>query len=243
MNKGWIVPDWPAPRNVRALSTTRLGGFSDAPYDSLNLGMHVGDTPEAVGLNRSRLAKALPAQPLWLDQVHGIDVAECGRDPSGTRADASVARGSGLVCAVMTADCLPVLFCDEAGAVVAAAHAGWRGLEAGVLEAAVRSMRVPPSGIMAWLGPAIGPQHFEVGGEVREAFLRRGPEADAAFKATGNAGKWLADLYLLARQRLWSIGVERVCGGNLCTFADPGRFYSYRRDKVTGRMASMVWLE
>lgn len=243
MNKGWIVPDWPAPRNVRALSTTRLGGFSDAPYDSLNLGMHVGDTPEAVGLNRSRLAKALPAQPLWLDQVHGIDVAECGRDPSGTRADASVARGSGLVCAVMTADCLPVLFCDEAGAVVAAAHAGWRGLEAGVLEAAVRSMRVPPSGIMAWLGPAIGPQHFEVGGEVREAFLRCGPEADAAFKATGNAGKWLADLYLLARQRLWSIGVERVCGGNLCTFADPGRFYSYRRDKVTGRMASMVWLE
>lgn len=242
MSAGWITPDWPAPSNVRALSTTREGGVSEGPFCSLNLGAHVGDDPTRVQLNRAALAVHLPAEPLWLEQVHGIVVAESGRDDCGVRADASVARQPGGVCAVMTADCLPVLFCDDAGTVVAAAHAGWRGLEAGVLESTVRSMGVPASSVVAWLGPAIGPERFEVGTEVRELFMQRGKLAEAAFKPAGRPDKWHADLYLLARQRLNGIGVERVSGGGLCTFSDSGRFFSYRRDKTTGRMASAVWL-
>lgn len=242
MRAGWITPDWPAPLNVRALSTTRDGGVSEGSFGSFNLGAHVGDTPSSVKRNRESLAALLPAEPLWLEQVHGVAVAECGRDLAGIRADASVARQPGLVCAVMTADCLPVLFCDESGSVVAAAHAGWRGLEAGVLEATVRSMGVPASRVMAWLGPAIGPEHFEVGPEVRDAFLRHGGDAALAFKSTARPEKWLADLYVLARLRLRASGVEQVSGGGLCTYSEADRFYSFRRDKTTGRMASVVWL-
>lgn len=243
MNPHWIVPDWPAPDSVRAVSTTRHGGVSSGCFDSLNLGAHVGDDPALVLRNRAVLGVRLPAEPLWLEQVHGIAVAEVGRSASACVADAAVRRGPGGVCAIMTADCLPVLFCDQAGTVVAGAHAGWRGLEAGVLEAAVEAMRVPASSVLAWLGPAIGPRHFEVGDEVRAAFLRHAEQAGQAFRRGEHAGKWFCDLYLLARQRLAAIGVSQVSGGGLCTFSESGRFYSFRRDGQTGRMASLVWLE
>ena len=238
-----IVPDWPAPPNVKTLQTTRNGGVSVPPYYSLNLGDHVGDAPLAVARNRMLLGSLLPSEPVWLRQVHGtavIDtsVAGCG----APEADACVSRHRGAVCVVMTADCLPVLFCDDAGSVVAAAHAGWRGLCDGVLEQTVKQMAVPARQLLAWLGPAIGPQAFEVGDEVRAAFMARQAEAAGAFVAHGE-GKWLADLYLLARLRLEALGVRRIHGGDLCTHADAGRFYSYRRDGKTGRMGSFIWLE
>lgn len=235
-----IVPDWPAPPNVRALLTTRAGGVSRGPYASLNLADHVGDDPAAVAENRRRLREHLPAEPRWLKQVHGIrcmDAASSDDDP----ADAALARQPGTVCAVLTADCLPVLLCDTTGSVVAAAHAGWRGLAAGVIEATVAAMNTPGHGLLAWLGPAIGPQHFEVGEEVRAAFLAHDPEAAAAFVA-GQPGKWWCDLYMLTRQRLAALDIRRVAGADFCTFGDSQRFYSYRRDAVTGRMASLIWL-
>ncbi|MDR1064009.1 MAG: peptidoglycan editing factor PgeF [Azoarcus sp.] len=241
----FLAPGWPAPPTVRALVTTRRGGHSKAPYDGFNLGMHVGDDPAAVAANRALLRQRLPAEPCWLEQVHGIDVARV--DGSGRKAppcgDAAVTRTPGAVCAVMTADCLPVLFCDEAATVVAAAHAGWRGLAAGVLEAALVAMATPPARIMAWLGPAIGPAAFEVGDEVREACLARDPGAHIAFAAREIRGKWLADLYTLARRRLTRAGVSRIYGGGCCTFTESARFYSYRREGVTGRFASLIWLE
>lgn len=236
-----IVPDWPAPSNVRALVTTRGGGVSAGPYDSFNLGTHVGDRPEAVAENRARLRRLLPAEPVWLDQVHGTTVLEADRASGLARADASLARTPGVVCSVMTADCLPVLFCDDTGSVVAAAHAGWRGLAAGVLEATVARMAVAPECVLAWLGPAIGPTAFEVGAEVREAFVTGDPGAAEAFVCHPQPDKWLADLFVLARRRLVRAGVSRVYGGGLCTVSDEARFYSYRRDGVTGRFASMVW--
>ena len=242
MSADWLEPAWPAPPTVRALVTTRNGGVSEGPWASMNLGTHVGDAPEAVRRNRAILREHLPAEPCWLEQVHGVavaDAAQAGIAP--LRADASVAHRPGAVCAVMTADCLPVLFCDRAGSVVAAAHAGWRGLAAGVLEAAVARMQVPPVTVMAWLGPAIGPSAFEVGDEVREAFMRADARAAAAFRPGEAAGKWMADLYRLAQLRLAVIGVDAVSGGGLCTVAD-ARFYSYRRDGVSGRFASLVWL-
>lgn len=235
------VPAWPAPANVRAVQTTRRGGVSREPYASLNLGDHVGDDPAAVAANRARLSATLPAEPFWTRQVHGITVADADADPIGVEADAAVARRPGRVCAVMTADCLPVLLCDRGGSVVAAAHAGWRGLCAGVIEATIAAMRVPPDEILAWLGPAIGPQAFEVGDEVRAAFLAHDAAATAAFAAHG-PGKWLADIWRLARQRLAAAGVNAVSGGGLCTVADRDRFFSYRRDGVTGRMATCIWL-
>lgn len=238
----FIVPDWPAPANVRALSTTRSGGVSLGPYASLNLGDHVADDPAVVAENRARLRKHLPAEPLWLKQVHRADVADADSAFGVPEADAAAARKAGKVCAVLTADCLPLLLCDQAGTVVAAAHAGWRGLAGGVIEAAVAAMAVPPDEILAWLGPAIGPAAFEVGGEVRDAFLAFDPTAEAAF-APKDGGKWLADIFLLARQRLGKIGVKSVHGGGLCTYTDGSRFYSYRRDGATGRMASLIWLE
>lgn len=252
---GWIIPEWPAPARVRALSTTRAGsvpGASLAPFADFNLGAHVGDDSASVAANRARLRELLPAEPLWLDQVHGTRViaagakAEPGRN--GARAgtppegDASVVCGPGTVLAVLTADCLPVLLCDRAGSVVAVAHAGWRGLCAGVIENAVRAMGVPAAGVLAWLGPAIGPRAYEVGGDVVAAFTRVDPAAAAAF-APRAAGKFLADLYALARQRLAMVGVTAVSGGDACTYADAARFYSYRRDGRTGRMASLVWIE
>lgn len=242
MSADWLVPDWPAPVGVRALVTTRGGGVSGGPYASMNLGTHVGDAPEAVQENRARLRALLPNEPFWLEQVHGCSVADAACGAGTVTADASVAAQPGVACAVLTADCLPVLFCDRGAQVVAAAHAGWRGLAAGVLEATVARMGVPPSEVIAWLGPAIGPQAFEVGGEVREAFVARDAAAAEAFRPGQLAGKWLADLYRLARLRLASAGVGEVFGGGLCTYSDP-RFYSYRRASVTGRFASLVWLD
>lgn len=244
----WLLPDWPAPAKVRGFMTTRAGGVSQPPYASFNLAGHVGDDILAVAENRSILRRHLPAEPLWLVQVHGSRVAEAGIDAEGVEADACVARTPGRVCAVMTADCLPVLFCDTAGTVVAAAHAGWRGLAGGVLERTVEAMRVAPGEIMVWLGAAIGPDNFEVGPEVREAFIEHDPLAATAFRPAlpGTLDeaprKWLADIYVLARLRLARLSVTQVYGGGLCTLRDAERFYSYRREQKTGRMASLIWL-
>jgi YfiH family protein len=238
-----ILPDWPVPPRVRAVSTTRVGGVSPAPFDGLNLADHVGDDSAHVARNRALLRDrlALPAEPLWLAQVHGCEVADAGNATPGCAADGAVARAPGQVCAVMTADCLPVLLCGRGGRAIAAAHAGWRGLAAGVIEQTVAALGADSDEVVAWLGPAIGPEAFEVGGEVREAFVGEDPEAAADFRARG-AGKWLADLYGLARRRLGRAGVRRVYGGGLCTYGDPARFYSFRRDGTTGRMASLIWL-
>lgn len=241
--EAWFRPDWPLPPGVHALQTTRLGGVSVAPWQSLNLGDHVGDDLACVAANRALLSAQLPAAPCWLKQVHGISVFDADTDFAGVpEADAAVARQAGRVCVVMTADCLPVLFCDRAGSVVAAAHAGWRGLQAGVLEASVVAMKVAPASLTAWLGPAIGPQSFEVGGEVRTAFVADDPAASQAF-VPGSDGRYLANLYLLARQRLLRLGVTEIHGGGGCTLRDAERYFSYRRDGVTGRMATLIWRE
>jgi YfiH family protein len=237
----FILPDWPAPPNVRALVTTRAGGVSTGPWANLNLGDHVGDDPAAVAENRRLLRARLPADPLWLRQVHGTRCVDAARAAPGVEADAARARAPDTVCAVLTADCLPVLLCDDAGTAVAAAHAGWRGLAAGVVEATVRAMDVPGERLMAWLGPAIGPENFEVGDEVRTAFMAHDPAAAASFAARAN-GKWLCDIYELARQRLAALGIHRVAGADFCTMRDADRFFSYRREVVTGRMASLIWL-
>ena len=241
--RGLLRPDWDLPAGVGALLTTRAGGQSVGPFASFNLGGHVGDDPLAVAANRARLRGFVPADPLWLSQVHGAAVANADVSEGVPEADAVLARSSRRVCAVLTADCLPALLCDDDASVVAAAHAGWRGLAAGVLENTVREMGVPPHRLRAWLGPAIGPAAFEVGDEVRAAFVAYDPEAATAFVARPVAGKWLADLFVLARRRLVAAGVTRVSGGGVCTVSAPQRFYSYRRDGVTGRFASMVWLE
>lgn len=240
-----IKPDWPAPGRVRAVCSTRLGGVSEAPWDSLNLGSHVGDDPVRVRENRRRLATmaGIGAGSIgWLDQVHGIEVASLPVH-GVPRADASHTVQTGHVCVIMTADCLPVLLCDESGTRVGAAHAGWRSLCGGVLEALVNDMGGRPAELMAWLGPAIGPKQFEVGPEVREAFLRHDPAAVSGFSAEGaRAGHFMADIYLLARQRLAECGVRQVYGGDFCTVSEPQRFFSYRRDGQTGRMASLIWM-
>jgi YfiH family protein len=236
-----IQPDWPAPAGVRACVTTRLGGVSAPPFGPFNVASHVGDDPQAVAANRARLRALLPAEPVWLEQVHGTAVADADC-VTGATADASVARLPGHVCAVLTADCLPVLFCNRQATVVAAAHAGWRGLAGGVLANAVARMGCPPDDILAWLGPAIGPAAFEVGPEVRTAFIDRLPRAQDAFRP-GQGDRLFADIYALARLELAQTGVHAVFGGGLCTVGQPGLFHSYRRDGVTGRMASLVWLD
>lgn len=236
----FIHPDWPAPAHVHALVTTRIGGVSQPPYDSFNLASHVGDAAETVAANRERLRAYCPSAPKWLNQVHGRAVARADGLDGLVEADASVAFEAGTVCAVLTADCLPVLFCDRQGTRVAAAHAGWRGLAAGVLEATVEAMRCQAGEVLAWLGPAIGPQAFEVGEEVREVFVRDLAASAAAFVCE-QPGKWKADLYALARLRLERSGVTSVYGGGECTFTDRARFYSYRRDGTTGRMAALIW--
>lgn len=236
----WLVPDWPAAVNVRACVTTRSVGDSDEPFAAFNLGAHVGDSIEQVQANRAYLAEALQCQPTWLNQVHGHAVVSANAEQTLT-ADASVSRQAGLACCIMSADCLPVLFTDQAGSCVAAAHAGWRSLVAGVLENTVAAMQVAPEQIMAWLGPAIGVNAFEVGAEVREAFIQIHPITEQAFVPSVNQGRWMADIYQLARLRLAACGVMAVYGGGLCTLTDP-RFYSYRRQPVTGRFASLVWL-
>jgi YfiH family protein len=258
VNLDVILPDWPAPARVRALTTTRQGGVSLPPYESLNLGDHVGDDPRAVAENRQRLQAALglPGEPRWLNQVHGTRccAATASDHPDHSEhpaeADAQYTQRPGVVCAVLTADCLPLLLCDAAGTRVAAVHAGWRGLLDGVIENSVRAMsamsgidsKVVGDELLAWLGPAIGPGAFEVGAEVRDAFIRHDPHAAAAFVPSAQ-GRWLADLYRLARQRLAACGVQRVFGGEYCTFSESHRFYSYRRDGQTGRIASLIWLE
>lgn len=238
----FLIPDWPAPPRVKALQTTRRGGVSSAPYDSLNLGSHVGDAPLAVARNRMLLSAILPSEPVWLEQVHGTQVANADMASCRPQADACIARHRAAVCAVMTADCLPVLLCDQRGSVVGAVHAGWKGLAAGVIEATVLAMQVAPQELMAWLGPAISQQAFEVGAEVRDAFVAEQPQAIKAF-TPGHQGKWLADLYTLARMRLNALGVSQISGGDFCTFGERARFFSYRRDGVTGRMATFIWLD
>ena len=237
----FILPDWPAPGRIRALSTTRVGGVSTAPWNSFNLGDHVEDDPAAVARNRRILRQAaeLPAEPVWLEQVHGCDVRTMDRNLC--RADAGFTARPADVCAILTADCLPVLFCADDGSAVAAAHAGWRGLAAGVLEQTLDCFPGAPSSIMAWMGPAIGPDAFEVGDEVRQAFVSRLPATAEAF-VPAEPGKWLADIWLIARLRLEQAGVGRVYGGGRCTFTEAENFFSYRRDGRTGRMASLIWL-
>lgn len=242
-----IRPDWPAPARVRVVSTTRAGGRSADAYASLNLALHVGDEPERVRDNRGllRAAAGLPAEPLWLEQVHGIEVAtHAGPDGSAAappRADAAVAFEPGRVCAVMTADCLPVVFADRAGTRVGVAHAGWRGLAGCVLEATIAALRVPPSDLLAWLGPAIAQPAFEVGPEVRQAFVERWPAATACFEPN-SAGRFQADIYALARLALAAAGVGAVYGGGWCTHREAGRFFSFRREARTGRQATLAWL-
>jgi YfiH family protein len=237
----WLIPDWPAPAGIKSCVTTREGGVSLAPFDSLNLGDHVDDSPASVASNRLHLTSTLNIQPAWLKQVHGVVIAEANPD-AVMEADASWTDSPGIACTIMTADCLPALFCTLDGRKVAAAHAGWRGLAAGILEATADSLDVPPEHIMVWLGPAIGQPSFEVGPEVREAFTSTHPQTRNAFSPSENPGRFMADIYELARLRLAAHGVTAVYGGGFDTFTDP-RFYSYRRSARIGRFASLIWIE
>ena len=241
-----LQPDWPLPSGVSAAQTTRQGGVSCAPYAALNLALHVGDEPAHVDTNRRLLRQhlALPNEPLWLEQVHGTQVyiaSNTSTPAQAPRADAAYTDQPGVVLAMMTADCLPVLFAARDGQEIAAAHAGWRGLAAGVLENTLGHFRAPPGDISAWLGPAISQAAFEVGDEVRTAFMQHDPAAEAAFMPSLRAGHWQADLYALARLRLRAAGLTHIYGGDLCSYQDPSRFYSYRRATPTGRMASLIW--
>ncbi len=241
----FVYPEWPAPAQVHALTTTRVDGTSSGSYSSFNLADHVGDKAQSVAANRLQLHALLPnlpAEPLWLNQVHGSHAVFAESALPGAEADASICCDERHVCAILSADCLPILLCDDRGTVVAAAHAGWRGLVAGVVEATIARMDVNAAHLLTWLGPAIGPQAFEVGEDVRSIFVAHDPAAESAFVAL-KPGKWLCDLYLLARQRLAAAGVTKVYGGNFCTFNEAERFYSYRRDQQTGRMATLIWLD
>lgn len=244
----WLEAHWPLPASVRAFTTLRHGlGVSQPPFDDLNLGLRAGDEPAAVLRNRALLREAarLPSEPCWLRQVHGVDVARFGRtEEDEAEADASVTSTAGTVLAILTADCMPVLFCAEDCSEVGAAHAGWRGLVGGVLENTVAAMRTPPQRLHAWLGPAAGPQHYEIGEEVYDAFVSRDWSAGSAFVST-RPHHWRVDLYALARRRLEAVGIDagRIHGGGLCTIAEPDRFFSHRRDQRGGRMASLIWIE
>lgn len=245
----WLGPDWPAPHRVRAVFTLRRGGVSVGPYASLNVGAHVADAPQAVAENRRRVAATLnlPTDPAWLMQVHGNQVIRLGaQPPPDLAADAAVTAAAGRVCVIQVADCLPVLFAARDGSAVGAAHAGWRGLAAGVLERTVAALRVPPGELLAWVGPGIGAANFEVGSEVRDTFVStagaaRAAEVQAAFTANAR-GRWQCDLVALARLRLAACGVTAIHGGRWCTFGDAENFFSYRRDGQTGRMAALIWL-
>ncbi len=242
LDPDWIVPDWPAPPAVKAFITTRAGGVSQGAFASYNLGLRSGDDARAVAANRERLRALLPAEPKWLRQVHGAQVVDADALTDVPEADAAVARKRGTVCAVMVADCVPVLLADRAGTAVAVAHAGWRGLASGIVEKTIARMALPPERLLAFLGPGIGPRAFEVGADVRDAFLVRDPQSGEAF-APRTPGKWLADLFSLVRRQLAAAGVENVYGGGLCTHSDARRFYSYRRDRETGRMAALIWIQ
>lgn len=236
----WLTPDWPAPLSVRAFVTTRAGGISQGPWAGLNLGLRTDDDPAAVAENRARLEACLPQPPKWLAQVHGSTVVDADTLEGQPQADASIARATGTVCAIQIADCLPVLFTDRAGSCVAAAHAGWRGLAGGVLANTVAGMGVAPEDLLAWIGPGIGPSAFEVGGDVLQAFCTGHPENRAAFQQL-REDKWLCDLPALAHLALRRCGVSAIYGGHWCTWSDTQRFYSYRRDRITGRMAAVIW--
>ena len=247
----FIEPNWPAPKNVKALQTTRLGGVSAFPYESLNIGAHVEDSEVSVRENRKRLQERLPSGPLWLQQLHGTLVVTEQVGKRCPEADGSITQKTNEVCTVMTADCLPVLLCDEAGTQVAAVHAGWRGLASGILEEALGQFKCSPDLILAWLGPAIGPNAFEVGESVYDAFCLPNSSASSCFikqpnqpnpNGAGVLEKWHADIYALAKLRLNSVGLSKVYGGDFCTYTDEERFFSYRRDGKTGRMASCIWL-
>ena len=244
MSNAFIYPDWPAPANIKAVMTTRHGGVSLPPFDGLNLGDHVDDDPKAVQTNRQQLATdlCLPTQPAWLTQVHGITVANCKSAQSSDEADAIVGKNQNDVCAIMTADCLPVLFCNTQGTVIAAAHAGWRGLASGVLETTIANMGCDNKEILIWMGAAIGPEAFEVGNEVREEFVAQDPKSSDAFVSRSN-DKWLADIYRLAQIRFAQVGIPKgnIYGGGRCTYKEATEFYSYRRESRTGRMASLIW--
>lgn len=240
-----LTPDWPAPVNVRCAVTTRQGGVSKGPWHSLNVGDHVDDHPDDVRVNRERVQQQLQIGiPHWLKQVHGVGVHYANTDfMSPITADAAWTDQPHQVCAVMTADCLPVLFCDRDGTCVAASHAGWRGLLDGVLEATMDRMPVKPASLLVWLGPAISARHFEVGEEVRAAFMQQNSANHEAFTPGLQPGKWMADIYVLARIRLHALGVKAIFGGDLCTYSDAERFHSYRRDGVqSGRMVSLIWI-
>ena len=240
----WIKADWPAPAMVHAGTSTRGGGFSPAPYDSLNIATHVGDDNKIVCRNRAALCNslALPMQPCWLKQTHSTKVINAADYNSGDEADGCIATNKRAVCVVMTADCLPLLLCDKEATAVAALHTGWRGLINGIIESGVALFEKPGDSILAWLGPAIGPQAFEVGEDVFQAFVRQDSETEACFQPL-SPKKWLVDLYALARRRLQNLGIDAVYGGSFCTYSDPVRFYSYRRDGQCGRMASLIWLD
>lgn len=243
--RGILVPDWPAPPGVRAAVATReMDGHSRAPFGRMNLGARCGDDAAAVAANRAALVDALrlPSAPIWLQQVHGSVVvdADAAHGPDEPVADAAVSRGAAVL-AVLTADCVPVLFADEDARAIGVAHAGWRGLAAGVLEATLHALQVEPARVITWIGPAIGAASYEVGEEVRAAFVDADAGAAQAFAAT-RPGHWRCDLAALARRRLAAAGVVRVCGGGIDTFTDP-RFHSYRRESRTGRFATLVWRE
>jgi polyphenol oxidase len=242
LNPGWLTPNWPAPPNIRVLSSFRGGGVSSGTYASLNLGDHVGDLPEAVLQNRRNLkaSAGLPAEPEWLSQVHGVNVADLDTLAPRATADAAVARAPGRICAILTADCMPLVFATESGDAVAAAHAGWRGLSAGVIEETVKALQAPAAQLLVWLGPAIGASHFEVGEEVRAEFLKGDPECLDAFKLNSR-GRYLADLALLARRRLSALGISRIYESGECTYTQADRYFSHRRDGVTGRQVTLIW--
>jgi len=241
-SRSWIPAQWPAPAHIRAGSTTRLGGVSQPPFDSLNLALHVDDDPQSVAINRQYLSDylGLPNEPHWLTQVHGCDVST--DDVITKEADACMTQTAGRVCVVMTADCLPVLITDKQGTCVAAVHAGWRGLEQQAILQTIEKMPAKPQDLLVWLGPAIGSEAFEVGEEVRDQFLKQDQHFAEAFVASQQEGKWLLDIYNIARQQLAGVNVDNVYGGDLCTYQDAQRFYSFRRDNVTGRMASLIWI-
>lgn len=243
VTREWLVPDWPAPANVRAFFTTRAGGVSEGEYASMNLGQSSGDAADRVRTNREIVRATLPSDPVYMRQVHGTAVALLDSvDTASVTADAAVCGVAGRVATVLTADCMPLLLADRGGARVAAVHAGWRGMAAGVVENAVDALGVPPAEVIAWMGPTIGADAFEVGPEVREAFVACDPKAAAAFRAH-RPGKFMADLYGLARLRLASRGVTHAFGGGFCTFHEAGRFFSYRRAPESGRMGAFIWRE
>lgn len=238
----FILPDWPAPPWIKAVTTTRQGGFSAAPFDSLNLGQTVGDNLDCVLKNQTLLKKSLglTQDPLWLKQIHGIRVISANHT-TDRAADAVYTNEPQSVCAVLTADCLPLLVCSKTRHCVAAIHAGWKGLAAGVIENSIKALACPPEDLLAWLGPAIGPQAFVVGEDVFSQFVKKSPELKVAFEEIGNK-KWLANLYQLAKQHLNKLGIDAIYGGQHCTYTNKAQFFSFRRDKITGRQASLIWL-